>query len=325
MSQSIGRQREDLEDAYIDYLRREYPTFEKFQAYATERFQRDTYVIRDETLDWPRDIRACVMSHLSLPEIARLAKTSTQWRVVLTSPSYNIFWQARYLRDFPTKAPTGNGTAIPFNSDMVPPQSRVPKRPKKFKIEKELLKRVLWSDLYLYCWSRTQHFFPLGKRSLKTFLEAKYGLRVPKDFPEIELRMRPDSVTLSPSHFPKDILEFANVTRKGISAAFLASLLMKKAYLESSTEAKFEHNNSFIELLPSFNGKSLENIFREESVLYLLLLHSKPMWSKSFPSTQSVSIRSINTWTLEHILALSLIPKNLYELQWEYFFSELST
>ena len=218
MNELISPEREYLERVYIDYLRKEYPSLEKFREYAGACFEQDQYCVEDRTLAWPRDIRTCLMSHMSFPDIIRLSRTDKRWRAIVVSASYNPYWRSRYRLDFNNYPLIGDGEipfveAVPISN---PPEKKRKTAPANAQASLPKLKTVLWFEIFQYTWSRQiGRKFPLKRRSLRTFLEAKKRCCIPLPFPDIDFTglFRLRERAFPREFFPEAILAMTNCTK----------------------------------------------------------------------------------------------------------------
>lgn len=320
----ISQEREHLEHIYIDYLRSEYPSLESFREYAASRFHQDQYAIKDRTEQWSRDVRVCVLSQMSLPDIIRLCKTNKKWSTIIHSSSYNCFWQSLYLRDFYKYVPTGNGV-IPFTevttTTAVEPQVKK-RRTKKVQSDSVLLKTILWFDLYLYTWSRLRHIFPLNKRTFRTFISHKYQADVPNGFPEMSFSSH-ESRLLPLKAFPNSIINLVNLSEKiGMLSAYDLS---KRLFKRQSIFTYGVRLESFhlIYVPDRCIGKTIEFLFDEDSVIFKLLSETKLKWNVNSRFLISQPTYAHN---LFEAMCVALMPTEdvVRKFQWEYFFTSLS-
>lgn len=166
--------REYLEQCYVGFLRVHYPDLDEFKAFVTNRFEEAGHVVKDEMRDWPRDIRICVVRHLSFRDAMALFQTCQHWRAVTHSRSYNDFWKHVYLRDYLAHPITH---ALPKSDFTVFKLVRDAESNKKKRLKVNV--RVLWFDAYHYIHSRkTQKKFRFN--AFHTFLEAKHGVQFKK-------------------------------------------------------------------------------------------------------------------------------------------------
>ena len=158
-------ERECLERLYLDCLRKQFPTTEQFQQATTDYLASQEYEVADQTRAWPRDVRICVIKELSCTDISRLARTCKHWAATITSQSYDFFWRARYVRDYPE----------------YPPSDEVPRTLPNTAIQ------IRWFDLYQYVNARralTRKQF--SARTLPKFLMRKYNAEFFNDkFPDV--------------------------------------------------------------------------------------------------------------------------------------------
>lgn len=317
----VSQEREYLEQVYIDYLRREYPTIEKFREYATNRFKQDDYSIKDRTDEWPRDVRVCILSNMAFPDIIRLCKTNKKWQTVICSSSYNAFWQSLYFRDFYQYVPVGT-VPIPFAENILRSASKKQRVSKKRQAALSTLKTVLWFDLYLYSWSRIRHMFPLAKRTLRTFISAKYRATVLEGFPEIYFTRHTTNSVLPATVFPDSILSIACCTDRTITPNNLALQTLNRS-LSSYVDGVVKLSAYVYSIPDEYIGKSLEVVFKPESVLFKILSDTKSKWNNSerFKVQKNFFI-----YTLQGLLAEIITPpiSEIRKIQWEYFFTELS-
>lgn len=193
----ICPEREYLEKVYIDYLRSQYPTLDKFRSFANERFNEVQYRVVDRTKEWPRDIRVCLVNQLSLSDTVRLARTCKHWANVITSTSYDALWLGKYLKDFRAYVPSG-----PIPKEITIPttvlvKQTVTKGNKKQTVDvkknaKKVVK-ILWFDVYQYTATRKRTDTAkgmmgraLGRKTLRTFLEQKKRVNIAQKLPDID-------------------------------------------------------------------------------------------------------------------------------------------
>ena len=122
------------------------------------------------TKQWPKDIRNCLIDHMSISDILKLARTAKHWKGVICSPTYNDYWKGRYFRDHFNH---------PFNGQVpkfvkVKEQTKTVSEPQAKKPKASLLDfPVLWFDIYQYTTERSKggNKCALGRKTLRTFIE----------------------------------------------------------------------------------------------------------------------------------------------------------
>lgn len=214
MNELICPEREYLEKIYIDFLRKQHPTLDRFREFASKSFDALNYRVYDATEGWTRDIRCCLLDKLNIPDIARLSRTCKAWHNVITSASYDLYWRNRYVRDYRDYPPT----------EAIPPTIKVGRS------KKDIL--ILWFDLYQYVWLRKQNG-PQHRRTLRTFLEHKKHVKITK-FPDIEMSTwhgnNINTTKFLVKFYPPDIIKFMNITSERITRKELTELIMADMY-----------------------------------------------------------------------------------------------
>lgn len=150
-----------------------------------------SYQVRDWTKQWPKDVRNCLASHMSISDILKLSRTAKHWANLIISPSYNDYWKSRYFRDFfkhPLTGPVPKfikvkpedhqnretklraAYAQKLGAPSAPPAASPTK--KKTKIDPVEMP-VLWFDIYQYTHARLKygHKTAFGRKTLYTFIE----------------------------------------------------------------------------------------------------------------------------------------------------------
>ena len=146
--------RDDAEHKFLDYLRHKYPTTQAFIEYAERCYKKNTHSFPDYLSALSRDIRRLILNSLSFYDVLHLASTCHKMLAILND---DVYWFNRHRRDFYSRPVVGDGSAVVM----------VQRKRKTISIR--------WFDIYTF------KYFTTGSyrfRTLKTFLEARHGLRI---------------------------------------------------------------------------------------------------------------------------------------------------